>query len=138
MKELFVDTSAWMAIVDAGDVNHEPSVAFQHEIGGTCRLIVTNYILDELFTLVLMDLGHQKAVEIKSKLDELEAGDVMEVVWVDRKLADRGWAAFERFNRDKQWSFTDCISYVVMKNRGITEAFSFDRHFEQMGVCRRP
>jgi len=39
---------------------------------------------------------------------------------------------------DKQWSFTDCTSYVVMRQLGIEEAFAFDRHFEQMGFVRRP
>ena len=39
---------------------------------------------------------------------------------------------------DKLWSFTDCVSYVVMKQRGITEAFAFDHHFEQMGFGRQP
>jgi len=45
---------------------------------------------------------------------------------------------FERFNVDKQWSFTDCVSYVVMKQNEIEEAFAFDHHFEQMGFVRRP
>ena len=97
-----------------------------------------HYILDELWTLVLMDLGYQKAVEIKQKLDALAAAKLLEVVWVDQVSSDEGWAVFERFNRDKQWSFTDCISYAVMKRRGIREAFTFDHHFEQMGFLRQP
>lgn len=138
MKELFVDTSAWMAILDSGDVGHRRAVSFQGEIAGTCSLIVTNYILDELYTLVLMDLGHLKAVEIKHKLDALAAAKILEVVWVDRGLSDAGWTIFERFNRDKAWSFTDCVSYAVMRGRGIREVFSFDHHFEQMGFLRLP
>jgi len=38
----------------------------------------------------------------------------------------------------KEWSFTDCMSYVVMKQLDIDEAFAFDHHFEQMGFMRRP
>ena len=39
----------------------------------------------------------------------------------------------EHYNVDKLWSFTDCTSYVAMKDSGITEVFAFDHHFEQMG-----
>lgn len=38
----------------------------------------------------------------------------------------------------KEWSFTDCVSYVVMKQREITEAFTFDHHFAQMGFIKQP
>lgn len=40
---------------------------------------------------------------------------------------------FRRYNRDKTWSFTDCASFVVMKELRIKTAFTFDNHFEQMG-----
>lgn len=138
MRELFVDTSAWMAILDSGDVNHRPALTFQRQIAGADLLIVTNYILDELYTLVMMDLGYLKAIEIKHKLDALAAAKILELVWVDQVLSDAGWAIFERFNRDKAWSFTDCVSYAVMNRRGLHEVFSFDHHFEQMGFLRRP
>lgn len=138
MTELFVDTSAWMAIVDAKDANHQAATTFQNEIGSNSRLVITNYILDELLTLVLMDLGYQHAVEIKSKLDRLRQAGVLEVVWVDAGLADAAWSVFERFNRDKRWSFTDCVSFAVMTALGIIEAFAFDHHFDQMGFVRKP
>jgi len=138
VTELFIDTSAWMAILDAKDANHPAATAFQAEIEGNCRLVVTNYIFDELLTLVLMDLGYQRAVDVKRKLDRLQADGILDVVWVDSALADSAWSVFERFNQDKSWSFTDCVSFAVMKARAITEAFAFDHHFDQMGFARRP
>ena len=138
MNRIFVDTSAWMAIVDSDDINHRPAVTFQGDLAESSVLIVTNYILDELYTLVLMDLGYRKAVEIKQKLEAMAEARILEVVWVDQILNAAGWTVFERFNRDKQWSFTDCVSYAVMKRLGVTEVFSFDHHFEQMSFIRRP
>jgi hypothetical protein len=138
VTDLFIDTSAWMAIVDVKDANHQAASAFQDGIDGGRRLVVTNYILDELLTLVLMDLGYRSAVDIKSKLDRLWQDGILDVVWVDSALADSAWSVFERFNQDKRWSFTDCVSFAVMKSRAITEAFAFDHHFEQMGFVRRP
>lgn len=102
MNRIFVDTSAWMAIVDSHDVNHRLAVTFQSELAGASVLIVTDYILDELYTLVLMDLGYRTAVEIKQKLDKMAEARILEIVWVDQTLSIDGWTVFERFNRDKQ------------------------------------
>jgi predicted nucleic acid-binding protein len=41
-------------------------------------------------------------------------------------------------NVDKEWSFTDCVSHVVMRQREIREVFAFDHHFEQVGFVRLP
>jgi len=136
MRRVFVDTSAWDAIADSGDPNHEMAMLLKDEIAGQCRLVITNYILDELYTLLLMNIGYQRTVDFRHKLDVLVQEGVLQVIWVSEDIAAEAWLVFEQFNVDKQWSFTDCISYAVMKQRGITEAFAFDRHFAQMGfVC---
>lgn len=138
MRQIFVDTSAWDAIADGGDPNHEVALLFRDEIAGQCRLVVTNYILDELYTLLLMNIGYQRAVDFKRKLDVLSHEGILEVIWVSEAVATDAWTVFEQFNVDKKWSFTDCVSYVVMKQRGITEAFAFDGDFAQMGFVYQP
>jgi predicted nucleic acid-binding protein len=138
MRQVFVDTSAWDAIADGGDPNHDVVLLFRDEIAGQCQLVVTNYILDELYTLLLVNVGYQRAVDFKAKLDILAEEGVLEVVWVSEDMATEAWAVFERFNVDKQRSFTDCISYVVMKQCGITEVFAFDDDFAQMGFVCQP
>jgi predicted nucleic acid-binding protein len=138
MRQILVDTSAWDAIADSGDPNHDVALLFRDEIAGQCQLVVTNYILDELYTLLLMNVGYRRAVDFKTKLDILVEESVLEVVWVSEDIASEAWTVFERFNVDKQWSFTDCVSYVVMKQRRITEVFAFDDDFAQMGFMCRP
>ncbi len=138
MRQILVDTSAWDAIADSGDPNHDVALLFRDEIAGQCQLVVTNYILDELYTLLLMSVGYHRAVDFKDKLDVLIEEGVLEVVWVSENIATEAWAVFERFNVDKQWSFTDCVSYVVMKQRGIIEVFAFDDDFAQMGFICQP
>ena len=138
MNEIFVDTSAWDAVADRVDPNHGIAMLFKDEIAGTYRAVVTNYILDELYTLLLMNIGYKRTVEFKRALDALAQAGIVEVVWVSRDMADEAWSVFEQFNVDKMWSFTDCVSYVVMKRRGITEAFVFDQDFAQMGFICRP
>lgn len=138
MKRLFVDTSAWDAIADSADPHHELAVLFQAEITGRYRLVITNYVLDELYTLLLINVGYARAVTFKHKLDLLVQHQILQMIWVSEAIAAAAWEVFERFNVDKQWSFTDCVSYVVMKQNEIEEVFAFDHHFEQMGFVRRP
>lgn len=138
MKRLFVDTSAWDAIADAGDPNHEVARAFQEEIAGQRLLVATSYVLDELYTLLLLNVGYQRTLDVKAKLDILVDEKVLEIIWVTEEIAAEAWDVFVRYNADKVWSFTDCISYVVMKRQGISEAFAFDDDFRQMGFVCRP
>jgi predicted nucleic acid-binding protein len=138
MRRIFVDTSAWDAIADAGDPNHDAALLFQEVIAGQCLLVVTDYILDELYTLLLLNVGYQRAVDFKHKLDVLVEEKILDVIWVSEEVAGEAWDVYEKFNVDKQWSFTDCISYVVMKQQGIDEAFAFDDDFRQMGFVCRP
>lgn len=138
MRRIFVDTSAWAALADAGDPNHDVALLFRGEIAGRCRLLVTNYIFDELYTLLLMNLGYRHTVNFKRQLDLLIENDILEVVRISEDFEERTWAIFEQFNVDKQWSFTDCASYVVMRHLGVTEVFAFDHHFLQMGFVHLP
>jgi uncharacterized protein len=139
MRQIFVDTSAWDAMADSQDTHHELALLFRQEIAGRgAQLVVTDYVLDELYTLLLLNIGYQGAVSFKNKLDTLVQEGVVFVVWVTKPIVQEAWEVFERFNVDKNWSFTDCVSFVVMKQRKTTEAFTFDHHFQQMGFAKLP
>ncbi len=138
MKQVFVDTSTWGALADKADKDHASALQCRDEIVGECKLVTSNYILDELYTLLLMNVGFQPTINYKEKLDILISEHVLDVIWIDQDLAKRGWDVFEQYNVDKQWSYTDCTSYVVMKEFSITEVFAFDHHFEQMGFILLP
>jgi len=138
MKRVFVDTGAWDAIADGADEHHLAALRHKEDLAGQYSLVVTDYVLDELYTLLLMNVGHQRTVAFKGQLDALAREGVLEVVWVSQEIAAQAWQVFERFNVDKEWSFTDCVSYTVMKRLGINEVFAFDHHFAQMGFVCRP
>ena len=138
MKQIFVDTSAWGALADKADKDHARALQFRDEIVGKYKLVTSDYILDELYTLLLMNVGLHQTINYKKKLDILIAEHVLEIIWIDHDLAKQGWDVFEQYNTDKLWSFTDCTSYAAMKKSGMAEAFAFDRHFEQMGFILLP
>lgn len=125
LPKLFVDTSAWVAMTDKRDTYHAPAIAFNQEISRKVTLVVSNYILDETYTLLLINTGYNSpTLKFKRTLDLLIQETIFELIWITPAISEQAWAIFEQFNTDKQWSFTDCTSYVIMKNYGISEAFT--------------
>ncbi|MBI5081844.1 MAG: type II toxin-antitoxin system VapC family toxin [Chloroflexi bacterium] len=138
MEQIFVDTSAWSALADEGDIHHEEAILFRDEIAEKYHLVVTDYILDEIYTLMLMNQGYSETIRFKQQLDILITEGIIKVVWVTPEIAGEAWKIFEQFNKDKEWSFTDCVSFAVMKQLNIAEAFTLDHHFAQMGFIKQP
>jgi predicted nucleic acid-binding protein len=138
MKKIFIDTSAWDAIEDSGDVNHEAAMIFKDEMANRYELITSNYILDETYTLLLRNIGYARTVAFHRQLEMLKKAGVLQVIQLSENIIENAWSIFAKYNQDKCWSFTDCTSYAAMKELDIDEVFSFDRHFEQMGLIRKP
>ena len=139
MEAIFVDTRAWDAIEDSGDRYQAAALRFKEELAQQrARLYVTNFVLDECYTLLLYNVGYARTVAFKRAIDLMQAGGILVVVHISEALEQAAWAVFERFNQDKEWSFTDCTTKVVMENLGISQVFAFDHHFDQMGFLRRP
>ena len=138
IPKLFVDRSAWVAICDSRDDCHPSALAFNRKIARKVTIVITNYILDETYTMLLNNAGYTPTLDFQRKLDIFIQEGVVEVIWITPEIAQQAWVIFERFNTDKQWSFSDCTSYVVMQEQGITDVFTFDHHFSQMGFNRLP
>ncbi|MCL4492928.1 MAG: PIN domain-containing protein [Nitrospirae bacterium] len=65
-------------------------------------------------------------------VDSIRATDSIEVVEIDKEILDAAWDMYST-RTDKEWSLSDCVSFVVMKKHSIRDAFTNDRHFEQAG-----
>lgn len=63
---------------------------------------------------------------------EILDSDRIELVLLTLEDIEAAWDIFQNY-ADKEWSFTDCTSKVVMERLGITAAFAFDQHFRQFG-----
>jgi uncharacterized protein len=124
---MFVDTGAWFAAFVPGDSDHQAARRWLSQ--NRQPLVTTDYILDELLTLLKCRGEFCRAEQAgQSILDGL----VAQLEWVTPADVHAAWIVFRRF-RDKGWSFTDCTSRVVMERLGINTAFSFDEHFREFG-----
>lgn len=132
MSRVFVDTSAWYAFLRADDPDHAAcrTALTAHRTGR----ITSNYVFDEVVTLVRLRTNHSTAV----KAGETLRGAVdLEVVRVQPADEDEAWGLFTK-HRDKHYSFTDCTSFALMRRLGVDIALATDRHFIQAGFRVEP
>ncbi len=124
---IFVDTGAWFAAFVPNDPDHAAADVWLTK--NTAPLVTTDYVLDELLTLLKRRGELERAIRLgQSILD----GAVARFEWIVPTDFNAAWEVFRQF-RDKGWSFTDCTSWAVMERLSIVTAFAFDKHFRQFG-----
>jgi len=124
---IFVDTGAWFATVVPSDSDYP--VASNWFSQNVETLITMNYVIDETLTLLRMRRENQRAIALG---DSFFSGALATVHYLSKTEIQQAWQVFRQFS-DKDWSFTDCTSKVVMASLNITQAFAFDHHFRQFG-----
>lgn len=125
MTTVFAGTSYYLALLAQGDVSHEAAVA-QSRVPRR-RFVTTDYVLTELGAA----LSHtSERGEFLALWDGLVGDPNCEIVPAGRELLLRAKALYAA-RPDKHWSLTDCTSFVVMTDAGLTDALTGDRHFLQ-------
>jgi len=97
-------------------------------------LVTTDYVVDETLTLVRLRLGLLAAEKWWA---QVEGSPRVRWQWIDAARSEKARGLFFRY-RDKDYSFTDCTSFVVMRELRLKEALTTDRHFRQIGFQTLP
>ena len=127
MTKSLIDTSYIIALVSERDENHEKANELVAEYDKQ-QLCVTDAVLLEIGNALARN-HKQKAIEI---IEQAFGSDRIEVIRVDESLFDKGFELYKS-HADKTWGLVDCISFVVMRENGITDALTSDKHFVQAG-----
>jgi predicted nucleic acid-binding protein len=129
-RSVFVDTSGWYALIDRRDAGHGTVVAYvQEAVRAGTRLVTTDYVLDESCTLAKARAGSSMAL----RLLDLRAGTTaLDLEWIDAERFRMAEAHFRRHD-DQGFSFTDCTSFIVMRQLGVSEVITSDEHFRIAG-----
>jgi uncharacterized protein len=127
---IFIDTGAFVARHLGRDQYHAAarkawSLLRRHRY----RLFTTNFVLDETFTLLARRAGHAFAAE---RARNILVAPSLTILRPDATDELEALAAFEKY-ADQEVSFTDCVSFVLMRKHGLRKAFSYDRHFALAG-----
>ena len=130
MSALFADTFFWIALVDSTDSSHQRALALAFERRDDL-IITTDDVLAEYLTFFATapELMRRKAVTNAPRVLENPG---VEVIPQSRESFLSGMTLYSA-RPDKGYSLTDCISMQAMRNKGITEVLTNDRHFEQEG-----
>lgn len=132
--ELFVDTSAWVALSVSSDGLHEKARQFADASARDFRWVTTNWVLAEAATFLRRRAGHLQAVRFHRSV---ERSSRLTIHTVGAEEEARAWSIFDGYT-DKAFSVVDCTSFAVMEYRGIGAAFAFDGHFSQYGFVQMP
>ena len=127
MTAVFADSFYYLAVMNADDAAHERAVRVSDSLGGP--VVTTAWVLTEVAD-ALAAPGQRSG--FLALLEALRGDPEVSIVPPNEDLFEAGISLYSR-RPDKDWSLTDCISFVVMQQRGMTEALTGDRHFEQAG-----
>jgi uncharacterized protein len=129
-REVFLDTSILYALIDRRDAHH---VNARNLVGRLIRghrlLVTTDYIVTEAVNLANARAGHQVGAKI---LDLVEQSSGIRVEWIG-SLRFEATKVFFRRHKDHGYSFTDCTSFLLMRELRVADALTTDAHFQEAG-----
>jgi predicted nucleic acid-binding protein len=134
-NKLFIDTGAWLAVIDSKDQYHESAREFYNRVIREGFLFVTtNLVIAETYTIACRRLGHRTAIRF---LDLIEASHRLAEVWSTPELEVVAAGTLRSYD-EQDFSYVDAVSFAVMDAQQLQTAFTFDRHFDVIGFARQP
>ena len=127
MKPVFADAFYFVALLNRADQHHPRAVAAASQLRD--NLLTTEWVLMELADALAESTSRRLVLPF---IRSLEQDPKVEIIRASRELMQRGLRRYDE-RPDKQWSLTDCISFVVMEEAEIREALTDDKHFKQAG-----
>lgn len=129
-KPAFADASFFFALAAKRDFAHEAAAhAFESLLKKNRSLVTSDYVVDEALTLTKV---RTNAVIATALLDRIERSGAISIEFVGPDRFARAKTSF-RTHADHGYSFTDCTSFIIMRELGISDALTTDRHFEAAG-----
>lgn len=130
---IFVDTSAFLAVLDGSDKNHKNAKPFWEKIISSGDVLLChNYILVETSALILRRFGMEAV-----RVFEQDIFPILRIIWVTQEVHSAAVSAHLMADRHTL-SLVDCVSFEVMRRTGVREAFAYDRHFKNYGYELNP
>ncbi len=127
MKPLFADTAFYIALLNQQDEHFQIASTYAADVNQIT--ITTEFVLLELGNYFSRAQYRQNAFNL---LNTLLQSDTTHIIPANSALFHEGLALYGS-RKDKDWSLTDCCSFVVMKDHKLNEALTSDKHFEQAG-----
>lgn len=129
MKVVFADAFYFVARLNRRDQYHERVLEFSRDF--RARLLTSDWVLMEVADALAKS---EARTRVRDFILHLRQSVVCEIVPASRELLDRALGLYHQ-HADKEWTLTDCVSFVIMRDRDVTDALTGDKHFEQAGFA---
>jgi predicted nucleic acid-binding protein len=126
MSTVFADTFYLLGVANPDDHAHDKCVEITAQLQ---RIVTTTAVLVEVADALATSRQRER---VEDFIHNMQREPRINILPLTQELFDRGLQFYTRHS-DKEWSLTDCISFVVMRDERITDALTGDRHFEQAG-----
>ena len=125
--KVFLDTGAFLALVDEDDEYHGVAEStYSDLLLLKPQLVTSNFVLSETYTLIRFKVSHRAAVGFMKRFDQTG----VKVLPVGEVIEQRAKSIFTRYD-DKEFSFVDCTSFALIDHHGLDRAFAFDADFRR-------
>ena len=128
---LFIDTSAFVALACSGDQFHREAKKFYETLKPQDKLHTSNYVLNETITRLRFSVGFNVSLKFAT---ELSHNSSFQIHTINPACEKAALSVFEKY-KDHALSFTDCTNFALMQEFDISEIFTFDEDFKKIG-CR--
>jgi predicted nucleic acid-binding protein len=133
VRKIFVDTAAWIALLNKDDTLHTRAQRIMKRLRRQRTLLVTTeFVLLEVANALSAPAHRARTIEFINGLRQLR---ILLIIPASQNLWAEGWKLYSD-RPDKNWSLTDCSSFVVMKQLSSTQSFTSDHNFEQAGFVK--
>lgn len=135
-SRVFLDTNGWLALLNASDSLHAAAQQAWADVGAAgYQVFLTDLVVAETGNGLARTPARRS---LRSALQRVRASPKATLIFITPNLLATALDLYDQ-RSDKSWGLVDCASFVVMKEHGISEAFTNDRHFEQAGFrCLLP
>lgn len=131
-RVVFVDTGAWVALADADDEYHARAASLYPDLLRRHLLVTHNLVIAETYILIRRALGHSEAFLF---LEKISSSPRIQKVYSDQTLEAEAESILGKY-KDQDFSYTDAVSFALMAQMQIRQAFAFDHHFSTAGFER--
>lgn len=132
--KIFLDTSGLLSVFDRADSHHQLCKSFWTDsLLREWKPVTSDYVLDELTTLIAYKIGADIAHEVLTKLLTLGDSRTLDIIWVNASYFQKAKDILKKHN-DHSFSFTDCTSFAICSDLNISSSFAIDADFKRYGL----
>ncbi len=126
-KLIFVDTSAWIMLINKAETYHQAAVETYNEMS-KATFVISNLVVGETYTWLRKKVGYNKALVFLKAIEEKNELNQLKIIYSEPVLEKQAVKLLKKY-REHEFSYADAVSFCVMQNLNIKQAFTYDRHF---------